>query len=505
MIFKMPPDYSGQMLQQAIAQKLGIRHFSWQLEASSLDARNKRNIHWRLQLKVVSDEIAGTEAAAEESLVIPRSLRKAGILVVGSGPAGFFCAYALQKAGFSTTLIERGSEVIKRKRSVNSFERNGLFDPCNNYAFGEGGAGTFSDGKLTSRSKHISLERSFILSKYIEAGAPPEISHMAHPHLGTDKLVKIVGNLRQHYLEAGGKILFDTLLKDIVVKKGRVVEAVTTAGHLTADAFFLAPGHSAFETYRMLMRRGVAFRTKGFAIGSRMEHPQEVINLAQWGRPSLPGVKAAEYRLSSPANGKNRVYSFCMCPGGTVVPATAYAHTNIVNGMSYYNRGGRFANAACVAGIHPAELAGRDVGPAEALDLLEDLERAFYELAGGYAAPVCSIRDFTQALLRKTTFETSYPLGVVPAPLWEMLPPPVVSAMKAGLIEFARKMKGFDTGNLLGLESKTSSPVQVVREPSGRCAGFDNLYIVGEGSGYAGGIVSSAADGLRAALSFAGA
>jgi uncharacterized protein len=214
----------------------------------------------------------------------------------------------------------------------------------------------------------------------------------------------------------------------------------------------------------------------------------------------LPGVKAAEYRLTSQSDGKHPVFSFCMCPGGIVVPAAAYPETNIVNGMSYYRRNGNFANAACVAGVHPDELAGKTVSPLEALDWLENLERKFYEFTGNYSAPSCSISDFLNQKIRQKNLESSYPLGLVSAPLWELLPKTIVISMQAGLLDFNQKMRGFETGNLLGLESKTSSPVQVVRESNGLVEGFTNLYIVGEGSGYAGGIISSAADGIKAAM-----
>ena len=499
---KVPTAYNDDMLRQLIARQLKIRRFTFQVEGKSLDARNKRDIHWLLKVAVVSDEITGGENTPIVSLEIPYQKRQEKILVVGSGPAGFFCAFVLQKAGFQTTLIDRGSEVLTRNRSIQNFERNGIFDPQNNYAFGEGGAGTFSDGKLTSRSKHISKERHFILNSYIGAGAPNEISHMAHPHLGTDNLIKIVKNLRHQYQELGGEMLFETMLEDMIVKDGRFYEAITSTGTLEADALFIAPGHSAYETYRMLIKRGVIFRTKNFALGSRMEHPQEIINLAQWGKESLPGVKAAEYRLTSPGDGKHQVYSFCMCPGGMIVPAAVYADTNIVNGMSFYNRDGQFANASCVTGLHPSELAGKEVSALETLGLVEQLERSFYDFSGGYKAPSCSIQDFLNGKLKSTPLEGSYPLGLTAAPLWDLLPASVVGAMRAGLKDFGRKMRGFETGNLIGLESKTSAPIQVLREEGGLCTGFENLYIVGEGSGYAGGIISSAADGVKAAMKY---
>lgn len=501
-VIKMPADYSDGMLQRKLAGKLRIRRFSWQIEGKSLDARNKRNIHWVLRVAVFSDELKGELPEVPESLVIPQLNTSKHVLVTGSGPAGFFCAFVLQKAGFLTTLIDRGSDVLKRNQSLRRFENEGVFDPMNNYAFGEGGAGTFSDGKLTSRSKHISKERQFILDTYIEAGAPKEIAYLAHPHLGTDNLIRMVKTLRRSYEAMGGSMVFETKLQDLLVKNGSVLAAELSTGSLEADAFFVAPGHAAYDTYRMLIRNGVLFRTKNFAIGSRMEHPQEVINRAQWGVSGIPGVKAAEYRLTSTGDGKHPVYSFCMCPGGMVVPATAFAHTNIVNGMSFYKRDGLYANAACVAGIHPDELAGRQVSPPEALDQLEALEARFYDLAGGYMAPSCSIPDFLDGQLRNTMIPGSYLLGTLAAPLWELLPGAVVRALRSGLRDFKAKMNGFESGQLLGLESKTSSPIQVIRQAGGLCEGFSNLYLIGEGSGYAGGIISSAADGVKAAMQF---
>ncbi len=496
----LPTDYTEDQLKQAISKKLRIRDFSWQIVNKSLDARKKDNIHWRIKIGVSSAFLKGEPGLQKDALQIAYKKRNKRIVVTGSGPAGFFSAYVLQKSGFDVTLIERGSDVEKRAKGIREFENNGVFNPLGNYAFGEGGAGTFSDGKLTTRSKRVSREKGFILSSYIAAGGPPEIAYMAHPHLGTDNLRKIVKNLRDEFRKIGGKLLFETLLTGLMIKNGKVTEAVTSGGDLSADYFLIAPGHSAYETYRMLMDSGVPFRTKNFAIGSRAEHKQEIINRAQWGVSTLPGVKAAEYRLTTQADGKHPVYTFCMCPGGKVVPATAYQKTNIVNGMSYYRRNGEFANAACVAGIHPDRLAGRIVTPAEALDELEKLESSFFEFAKGYAAPFCTIRDFISQKLTTDQVKSSYPLGLIAAPLWEMLPQAVIRSLQQGLQDFSRKLKGYDQGILLGLESKTSSPIQVIRKENGLTEGFSNLFIIGEGSGFAGGIMSSAADGIRAAM-----
>ncbi len=500
---KLPTNYSDEELRLLVSRELRINEFSFTIEGKSLDARRKTDIHWLLRVGVFSPELQGGADAVIPAIEIPRKKTTKKVLITGSGPAGFFAALYLQKSGFSTTLIERGRDVNGRAKGIEAFENRGDFDPLANYAFGEGGAGTFSDGKLTSRSKHISAERQFILNSYIMAGAPPEIAYMTHPHLGSDKLKSIVKNLRKEYESIGGKIHFETLLTDLEIAEGRVVSVQSGKRIFEADYFIIAPGHSAYETYRMLMRRGVAFRPKNFAIGSRMEHPQQIINMAQWGRESLPGVKAAEYRLTSNPDGALPVYTFCMCPGGIVVPAAAYENTNIVNGMSLYQRDLKFANAACVAAVNPFELIGENAGAADVLNWLEALETNFFNIAGGYEAPFCSINDFIRRKEPKKIPETSFPLGLKPSLLWELLPERVSTSMRAGLIDFTKKIRGFESGIIMGLESKTSAPVQVIRDDSRNCTGISNLYISGEGSGFAGGIISSGADGVRTAMAIA--
>jgi len=497
---KLPTDYTEEELRHIIRNRLHIRNFSFTIGSKSLDARKKSDIHWLVKLGVTSAELYGEESVPQPVLEIPRIPKPSTALVVGSGPAGIFSALVLQKAGFHTTLIERGQRVDRRVESIRRFEAGGTFDPAGNYAFGEGGAGTFSDGKLTARTKRITLEKNFIIEHYVRAGAPAEIAYLAHPHLGTDNLRHMAVKLRHEFESLGGILHFETTLTDLHVRNGTVLAAGTSSGDIEADTVLMAHGHSAHETYRMLMLRGVRFRTKNFAIGSRIEHPQELINTAQWGRPALPGVKAAEYRLTASGKDVLPVFTFCMCPGGTVVPATPYSDTNIVNGMSRYSRNGRFANAACVAGINLAELLGREVGPQEALDWLGQLEQDFYRFSGGYQAPFTTISGFINRKQPGDVVATSYPLGLQPAPLWEMLPSAVSRSLVNGLKQFSRKLKGFENGIILGLESKTSSPLQALREDNRKCQGFSNLYLAGEGSGWSGGIISSGVDGIRTAM-----
>lgn len=497
---KMPTGYDDGRLRKKIEHLFNISEFDFTIENKSLDARNKSNIHWLLRILVSSDAFKNEDAEKPPSINIPYKKRDEKIIVVGSGPAGFFAAFTLQKAGYEVTIIERGTDVKKRTHDIDTFESGGKFSPNSNYAFGEGGAGTFSDGKLTSRSKRISLEKRFILESYVDAGAPDEILYMTHPHVGSDNLKIIVKNLRTQFENIGGKVVFETTLQNIKVAGGKVSKIITDNDIFEADQLIIAPGHSSYDTYRMLMSNGVQFRTKNFAIGSRMEHRQEVINIAQWGKKSLPGVKAAEYRLTSKGKNSEQVYSFCMCPGGIIVPAAATATTNIVNGMSQYLRNNEFANAACVATMNINKLLGKEVTAMETLQWMESLENSFYNFSNGYIAPMCSIQDFIDGKLRSNSSETSYPLGTSQAPLWDLLPSSISQAMREGLKDFIRKMKGFQTGNIMGLESKTSAPIQVLREQNGLCTGFNNLYVIGEGSGYAGGIISSAADGVKIAM-----
>ncbi|MBE0648416.1 MAG: FAD-binding protein [Bacteroidales bacterium] len=498
---KLPTNYSDDDIRLIISKKLGLSDFSYQLEKKSLDARKKNDIHWLTSIVVTSGHLSSNEYTEPESITIPYKKRGKTVIVVGSGPAGFFAAHVLQLAGFNVTIVERGSEVAQRSLAIQRLEKKGEFSPQNNYAFGEGGAGTFSDGKLTSRSKHISSERLYILSEYVKAGAPKEISYMTHPHVGTDILKVVVANLRQMFLNNGGEFLFNTMLEDVLIKNNRVEKVVCNNAELQADYIIFATGHSAYETYRMLIRRGIQIGTKNFAIGHRIEHQQRLINLAQWGKESLPGVKAAEYRLNTSTSSGLPVYTFCMCPGGYVVPAAAYAEKSVVNGMSYYKRDGVFSNAACVAGVHPDMLLGHKCTASEILDWMDKLEDQFYNFSNNYVIPAVKAIDYENRRESKEISSGSYRLGVSPAPLYNMIPEIVSKALSEGLNNFSKKLKGFESGVMMGLESKTSSPVQVIREKTGRCPGFDNLFFVGEGSGYAGGIISSASDGVKCAKS----
>jgi len=501
---RLPAAAGDAELRALVAKKTGLRDFTFAILKKSLDARRKGDIAWLFRVGVSSPEIASGEAPAVQDLEPERRKRDERVVVVGTGPAGVFAADYLCRAGFAVTVLERGGRVEDRAAAIAAFEAGGSFGASDNYAFGEGGAGTFSDGKLSSRSKGIGFEREYVFRRFIEAGAPDEILYMTHPHLGSDRLLRMTAALRRSLEERGVAFRFGEPMTDLVVREGKVAALRTPAGDLEAERFILATGHSAFETFRTLIARGVPFRPKNFAVGFRAEHAQEAINRAQWGVPRIPGVKAAEYRLAAQAGDGTGVYSFCMCPGGTVVPASAYEGCSVVNGKSDYARSGPFANAAVVAGLSLPALLGREIGALESLDWLEALERSYFAFARGWAAPAMTIRDFlANRAGSRLPDATSYPLGLVPADLAELLPGALVAPLREGLAEFARKLRGYDEGLVLGLESKTSASVQAVRDPETFSAGFPNLHLVGEGSGWSGGIVSSAADGLKAARAIA--
>ncbi len=501
---KLPTDYGDEDVRTRIRRELKTDDFTWVTERKSLDARKKSDIHWLLTVLVSSASLPDGDEQTVESLDIPNCGKGRKVVVAGSGPAGFFAAWYLQSAGYEVTLLERGEDVDARSGAISALNEKGHFNPSSNYAFGEGGAGTFSDGKLTSRSKHISKERRFILDLYVKAGAPREILYLAHPHLGTDRLRVIVKNLRMLFEEIGGRILFETRVEDLQLRGQTVREIRSSSGDLEADFVIMATGHSAYDSYRMLMERGVLFRAKNFAIGHRVEHAQYLINRAQWGVESLPGVKAAEYRLTAHSSTGRPVYSFCMCPGGTVVPAGAYAGRSVVNGMSEYARNGRFANAGIVAGVHPDDLLGHAAEPGEILDYMDRLEESFYRFSDGYRIPALSVQDYLQGRRDGKPGPASYPLGLESAALHAMIPDFLASTLREGLRDFSEKLKGFERGQLMGLESKSSSPLQVLRDAELRCDGFENLYVAGEAGGYSGGIISSAADGIRCAVALAG-
>ncbi len=493
---KLPVGYKENDLIKKINQKAN-KYDNFSIINKSLDARKRNDIFWNIRVELFSKQNGFTD---NPKLDIIYKKNKKKIIIIGSGPAGFFSAYVLQKAGFNVKIIEQGKQVKERTKDIHSFELSGLLNEKSNYLNGEGGAGTFSDGKLTSRSKKIKIEKEFIFDTFIEAGAPEEIKYLSHPHLGSDKLKIIVKNLREKFINTGGQINFNTEFLDFKKTKDKVIAIKTNKEELQCDYLLLAIGHSSFKAYKTLINKNVPFITKPFAIGSRVEHYQELINLSQWGKPTLPGIKAAEYRLTHKSDQNLPVYSFCMCPGGKIVPATSIANTNIVNGMSNYNRGSKFANAAIVASVNLNKILNKEVEPSEALDWLNKLENKFYNLKNNYSAPALKISDILNNKQTSILPETSYPFEIYNYDFKKLFPSNIYNSLIEGIKNFTKKISGFEEGIIMGLESKTSSPIQVKRDKSGKVDGYDNLYMIGEGSGFAGGIISSAVDGIKAAM-----
>lgn len=499
---KLPADFSEHELRKIIGKKLHVRDFSFEILKQSLDARHKPDVYWQTKILVISDELKGaTPFKPEQKLEIPYRKRNTKVMVVGSGPAGFFSAFVLQKAGFQVLLIEKGPEVNQRFKDILGFENGeSAFKDNSNYCHGEGGAGTFSDGKLTSRTKGIALEKAFVFKSYVEAGAPKEILYLAKPHIGSDKLRVVIPNLRDQFINLGGIMKFDCEVLDLEMEGLSCKSVVTTSGSFPCDILIVAPGHSSYSTYRMLAKKGIQFRTKPFALGVRVEHSQELINISQWGKPHLTGLKAAEYKLTHTASNGLPVYSFCMCPGGKVVPSAPAPKQNIVNGVSDYARNSAFANSAIVAGVHLDYLLKKQVGCEESLQWMEQLEHKAFEISKGYNVPGARIQDFLADKVSQNIPKNSFPFDVFPFDFRELFSAEIIASIKEGLQNFSKKIHGFETGIMLGLESKTSSPVQVIRDEHRHCEGFENIFIVGEGSGYAGGITSSAVDGVKAAM-----
>ncbi|MDL2218184.1 hypothetical protein LJC27_05945 [Christensenellaceae bacterium OttesenSCG-928-M15] len=481
----------------------------------SLDARRKNDIHflihavvqvedvWQAKLLKSGDRrVEAHEQPEAYELVQGTKTPEGRIVVAGFGPAGMFAAYYLAKHGYKPLVIERGANVEKRTEAVEHFWSGGSLDENNNVMFGEGGAGTFSDGKLTSRSKNP--RSSVVLDTFVDNGAPEEIAFKAKPHIGTDKLKLVVKNMREKILRAGGEIRFETKLSDIECKDGRLTHAVMetngTKERVECAALILAVGQAARDTYRLLLSHGVALQPKPFAVGLRIEHPQGLIDRAQFGElAGHPRLGAAEYRLSAKSGGRG-VYTFCMCPGGSVVASSSGQNEVVVNGMSVHARNGENANSAVVVQVGPDDFGHEPLSGVRFQETLE--KQAFQAGSGAYMAPAQRLEDFMSGKKSKAfmSVQPTYRPGVEMAVLNDILPGFVAQGIQESIPAFARQLKGFDYKDavLTAVESRTSSPVRIIRGEDMQTPAIKGLFPVGEGAGYAGGIVSAAIDGLMA-------
>jgi len=480
----------------------------------SIDARKKNDIKFVYSIAVKGafpycdkSKLAKYGISVDEYTepVFIKCLKKLDkpIVVVGSGPAGLFSALSLAENGYPVVLIEKGGTVEERRNAIESFRKTRILDESTNIQFGAGGAGTFSDGKLVTR---INDSMScYVLKRLVEFGAPEEILYLAKPHIGTDILSRVVENVINRITSLGGTVMFHTELIDYKECLGRITEVITNKGNISCSALLLAVGHSARNTYERLFSHGVNVEAKSFSVGMRIEHLVETIDRGLYGdMAGSPLLPKGEYNLSY--NTKKRgVYTFCMCPGGEVVAATSEEGGVVTNGMSNHSRNGRNSNSAVCCTVFKEDYGAT---PREAISFQRRIEKmAFVQGGKDYSAPIITVGDFLRGEC-KTEPKSVCPTymngeGVRLARPESFLPEFVVSSIKGGLIDFDKKIKGFasDEAVLTGAETRTSSPIRILRDNSTRLAiGYENLYPSGEGAGYAGGITSAAIDGIRCAM-----
>ncbi len=460
----------------------------------SIDARDKGNVHF-----VYSAEISKTPPTVPEICVKKYEKPKDIVMIVGSGPAGLFAALILARKGFNPLIIERGQDVDKRAEIITKFEKERILDEECNIQYGEGGAGTFSDGKLNTGVK--SEYKSFVLSEFIKHGAPEEISYESKPHIGSDKLPEVIKNIRREIISLGGTFKFGVKLTGVESSNGKIRTAALSNGEkIVVSEIILAIGHSARDTYESLFNAGFFMEQKDCAVGLRIEHLQEDINKAQYGKfYKEKSLGSADYKLTSGVSDRG-TFTFCMCPGGYVTAATSEKNAVVTNGMSNFDRNNVNANSAAVVQVRKSDYGE---GVLSGIDYLRSLERKAFIYGGeNYNAPVQLVGDFIAERDSKSfgKVKPTYPVGVNFARLDKMLPEYLVKPLQAGIKDMDRRLRGFAANDavLTGVETRTSSPVRIVRTEKLCSVTFDNAYPCGE-TGYAGGIMSAALDGIKVA------
>ncbi|MCM1521274.1 MAG: FAD-binding protein [Muribaculaceae bacterium] len=481
-----------------------IKHL--RITRRSIDAR-QRKVMVNLSVKLWLDEMPESTAPEINAPVYtPVPSDAPQVVVVGAGPAGLFAALRLIELGIKPIILERGKDVDSRRIDMAKISRENIVDPDSNYCFGEGGAGAFSDGKLYTRSKKRgSVDK--ILNILASHGAPEDILIDAHPHIGTDKLPRVIKSMRETIIRCGGEVRFSTRVTDLILSGNTVTGVITADGSEVSGPVILATGHSARDIYRMLLNHKIDMEPKGLAIGVRLEHPQELIDRLRYHSKDGRGkwLPAAEYTMLTRVDGRG-VYSFCMCPGGFIIPAASAHGQLVVNGMSPSGRNTRWANSGMVVEILPEDIPDGDGVEGHVLKMMhfqEMIERAFWEEARHTQnAPAQRMTDFVNSKPSESLPSTSYPPGIHPARIDRLLPKMISRRLQEGFKEFDRKNKGFLTpeATLIGAETRTSSPVRVPRQPDTLShVRIEGLFPCGEGAGYAGGIVSAAIDGDRVA------
>ena len=533
---KLPLDHAESALKSAIANRLGIVEADitdFSIFKRGTDARKREAILFVYTLDVIIKNEAGLLKKSKHDKGISASPdtsykfvahvhqndgklhnEKLRPIIVGFGPAGIFAALILAQSGFKPLVLERGKAVRERTKDTWGLWRKSKFNSESNVQFGEGGAGTFSDGKLYSQIKDPNFYGRKVLQEFVKAGAPKEILYLSHPHIGTFKLVSMVEAMRANIIQLGGEIRFESRVDDIAIDDGKI-QGVTLANgeHIATNHLILAIGHSARDTFELVHKRGIYIEAKPFAIGFRIEHPQSLIDKARYGKNYEYVQKqlgAADYKLVHHAENGRTAYSFCMCPGGTVVAATSEVGCVVVNGMSQYSRNERNANSGIVVGIDPIDFepdysGNPTTNPLAGVALQRQLEARAYVLGGSnYQAPAQLVGDFLNATpsTKFGSVQPSYTPGVSLGDLTNALPEYVTSAIHEALPAFAKQIKGYDLPDALltGVETRTSSPIRIKRhDHTMQSINTQGLYPTGEGAGYAGGIFSAAVDGIRAA------